>query len=56
MEPVKGAALDVPVTIRASVANVNAGIAKFSSVVQADTLIANSVVASSCTPGAGNVW
>ena len=35
---------------------VNAAIAKFSGVLQADTLIANTVVASSYTPGAGNVW
>jgi hypothetical protein len=35
---------------------VNAGMAKFSGVVQADTLIANSVIASSYTPGAGNIW
>jgi hypothetical protein len=34
---------------------VNAGMSKFSGVVQCDTLIANSVVASRYTPGAGNV-
>lgn len=44
------------VTITAAVVNVNTGMAKFSGVVQTDTLIANSVVASSYTPGAGNVW
>jgi hypothetical protein len=44
------------VDINASMVTVNAGIAKFSGVVQADTLIANSVVASSYTPGAGNIW
>lgn len=51
------------VTIRASVVEIDAGLlevdsgmARFSGVVQADTLIANSVVASSYTPGAGNVW
>jgi len=35
---------------------VDAGMSKFSGVVQCDTLIATSVVASSYTPGAGNVW
>jgi uncharacterized protein involved in type VI secretion and phage assembly len=35
---------------------VNAGSADFSGVVRCDTLIANNVVASSYTPGAGNVW
>ena len=34
--------------------DVQSGIAKFSGVVQCDTLIANSVVSSSYTPGAGN--
>jgi hypothetical protein len=29
---------------------------KFSGVVQCDTLIASSVVGSSYTPGAGNIW
>jgi hypothetical protein len=35
---------------------VDAGMAKFSGVVECDTLIASSVVAASYTPGAGNVW
>jgi hypothetical protein len=35
---------------------VDAGMAKFSGVIQADTLIAKSVVSSSYTPGVGNVW
>ena len=35
---------------------VNAGMAKFSGVVQADTVICNSVVAASYSPGAGNIW
>lgn len=43
------------VEIDAGMLKVNAGVAQFSGVVQADTLIANSVVASSYTPGAGNV-
>jgi hypothetical protein len=36
--------------------NVSAGMSRFSGVVQADTVITNSVVASSYTPGAGNIW
>jgi phage baseplate assembly protein V len=43
------------VEIDAGEIEVNAGMAKFSGVVQCDTLITNSVVASSYTPGAGNV-
>jgi uncharacterized protein involved in type VI secretion and phage assembly len=35
---------------------VSAGMSRFSGVVQADTVITNSVVASSYTPGAGNIW
>jgi hypothetical protein len=42
--------------ISASVLTVNAAMARFSGVVQAETLIANSVFASSFTPGAGNIW
>jgi hypothetical protein len=41
--------------VSAGTLTVNAGMSKFSGVVQCDTLIANSVVASSYTPGAGNV-
>lgn len=51
------------VTVNASTAEisagsltVNAGISKFSGVVQADTVITNSVVSASYTPGAGNIW
>lgn len=51
------------VTINASVVevnsgmiNVNAGMSKFSGVVQCDTLISNSVVSASYTPGAGNIF
>jgi uncharacterized protein involved in type VI secretion and phage assembly len=51
------------VTINASTAEisagsvtVNAGISTFSGVVQADTVITNSVISASYTPGAGNVW
>lgn len=41
--------------VSAAMVTVNAGMAKFSGVVQADTLIANSVIASSYTPGTGNI-
>lgn len=51
------------VTINASVVEVsagsvtvNAGMSRFSGVVQADTIITNSVVSASYTPGAGNIW
>jgi hypothetical protein len=43
------------VEISAGMVTVSSGMAKFSGVVQADTLIANSVIASSYTPGAGNL-
>lgn len=42
--------------ISAGMLTVNAGMSKFSGVVQADTVIANSVVSASYTPGAGNIW
>ena len=38
------------------VVTVNAGMAKFSGVVQCDTLMSNSVISASYSPGAGNVW
>jgi len=41
--------------VSAGMVEVDAGMAKFSGFVQCDTLIANSVVAASYTPGAGNV-
>ena len=44
------------VDVSAGMINVNAGMSKFSGVVQCDTIIANSVVGSSYTPGAGNIW
>ena len=44
------------VEVNAGMVTVNAGMSKFSGVVQCDTMIANSVVASSYTPGAGNIW
>ena len=42
--------------ITAGMVSVTAGESKFSGVVRCDTLITNSVVSSSYTPGAGNVW
>lgn len=42
--------------LSAGMLEVDAGMAKFSGVVQCDTLITNSVIASSYTPGTGNVW
>jgi uncharacterized protein involved in type VI secretion and phage assembly len=44
------------VEISAGMVTVNAGMSKFSGVVQCDTLISNSVVSASYTPGAGNIW
>jgi len=44
------------VEISAGMVTVNAGMSKFSGVVQADTVISNTVVSSSYTPGAGNIW
>jgi uncharacterized protein involved in type VI secretion and phage assembly len=42
--------------VNAGMVTVNAGMSKFSGVVQADTVITNSVVSASYTPGAGNIW
>jgi uncharacterized protein involved in type VI secretion and phage assembly len=44
------------VDVSAGTVNVNAAMSKFSGVVKADTVITNSVVSSSYTPGAGNIW
>jgi uncharacterized protein involved in type VI secretion and phage assembly len=43
-------------SVNAASVNVNAAMSQFSGVVQCDTLIANTVVGASYTPGAGNVW
>ena len=43
------------VEISSGVVTVNAGMSKFSGVVQCDSLITNSVVSNSYTPGAGNI-
>lgn len=44
------------ITLDAGLVTVNAGMVACSGVVKSDTLITSSVVASSYTPGAGNVW
>ena len=44
------------VSVSASMVTVDAGMSKFSGVVQADTVICNSIISASYTPGAGNIW
>jgi hypothetical protein len=44
------------ISVSAPQVTVNAGMSKFSWVVQRETLIAQAVVAASYTPGAGNLW
>lgn len=44
------------VEVSAGSVNVNAGLSRFSGVAQADTVLSNSVVSASYTPGAGNIW
>jgi uncharacterized protein involved in type VI secretion and phage assembly len=44
------------VEISSGIVTVNAGMSKFSGVVQCDTLISNSVISASYTPGAENIW
>ncbi len=44
------------VEISAGSVSTQAGMSDFSGVIQGDTVIATSVVASSYTPGAGNIW
>ena len=44
------------VAISAGMVTVDAGMSKFSGVVQCDTMISNSVISASYTPGAGNIW
>lgn len=44
------------VEVSAGSVSVNTGMATFSGVVQCNTLITNSVVSASYTPGAGNIW
>jgi hypothetical protein len=44
------------VNISGGAVNIDAAMTHASGVVQADTVVANSIVASSYTPGAGNTW
>jgi phage baseplate assembly protein gpV len=44
------------VTVSAAQVKVDAPMSMFSGVVQAQTVITNSVVSASYTPGAGNIW
>jgi len=44
------------IEVTAAMVQVNAAMSKFSGIVQCDTLITNSVVSASYTPGAGNIW
>lgn len=44
------------VEVSAGMVTVNAGFSSFSGVLQADTVITNSVISASYTPGAGNIW
>lgn len=44
------------VKVSAGMVDVQSGFSKFSGVVQCDTLVSNSVVSTSYTPGAGNIW
>jgi uncharacterized protein involved in type VI secretion and phage assembly len=44
------------VAVSAGMVQVDAGMSRFSGVVQCDTLIATTVVGSTYTPGAGNIW
>jgi uncharacterized protein involved in type VI secretion and phage assembly len=42
--------------VSAGAVNVDAGMSKFSGAVKADAVLTNSVVSTSYTPGAGNIW
>ena len=44
------------VTVKAAAVHLQSPIVKTSGVLQCSTLIANSVIAASYTPGAGNIW
>jgi uncharacterized protein involved in type VI secretion and phage assembly len=44
------------VEVSAGMVTVNSGMSKFSGVVQADTVISNTVISATYTPGAGNIW
>jgi uncharacterized protein involved in type VI secretion and phage assembly len=42
--------------VTAGMVTVNAAMSRFSGVIQCDTLMSNSVISASYTPGAGNIW
>lgn len=44
------------VSVSASMVSVDAGMSTFSGTVKADTVICNSIISASYTPGAGNIW
>ncbi|MBE9560498.1 MAG: hypothetical protein IMF15_06885 [Proteobacteria bacterium] len=44
------------VKVSAGMVTVDAGMTRFSGVVQADSIITNSIISASYTPGAGNIW
>jgi uncharacterized protein involved in type VI secretion and phage assembly len=44
------------IAMSAGMVTVDSGMSRFSGVAQADTVISNSVVSASYTPGAGNIW
>ena len=44
------------VAVSAGMVTVDAAMSKFSGVVQCDTMISNSVISASYSPGAGNIW
>jgi uncharacterized protein involved in type VI secretion and phage assembly len=44
------------IEVTAGMVTVNAGMSKFSGVVKADTVITNSIISASYSPGAGNIW
>lgn len=44
------------VEVTAGMVKVDAAMSKFSGIVKCDTLITNSVISTSYTPGAGNIW
>lgn len=44
------------IEVTAAMVQVNAAVSRFSGVVHCDTLMTNSVISASYTPGAGNIW
>jgi len=44
------------IDVSAGMVSVNSGMSKFSGVVKSDSVLTNSVVSASYTPGAGNIW